>query len=71
MLVDRSTILSLTALARIAERHVRQHGPTDVDQVIDAVELAVLDRDRATAGVRLAIIGGRLVLDRDATLKLA
>ena len=29
------TIVSLTGLARIAERHVRQHGPTTSDDLVD------------------------------------
>lgn len=71
--IQRATtsMLSLTALARIAEREVRDWGPLDVDQVIDHLTVAAgMDTERAEAGLRLAVIGRRLELDRDATLRM-
>jgi ATP-dependent protease Clp ATPase subunit len=66
-----ATILSLPALARVAERYVREHGTSDVDQVVDHLVLAAnFDRERAQAGLKLAVIGRLLVLDRDATIAL-
>lgn len=64
-------MLSLPALAAIATRYVRQHGASDADQVVDHVALAAnFDTERAQAGVRLALIGRRLVLDRGGVLRL-
>lgn len=64
------TILSLTALARIAERHVRTRGPIATNDLRDLMTTVAADVDRAEAGIRLAVIGGRLELDRDATLRI-
>jgi hypothetical protein len=63
------TILSLPALARAAEHHVEQHGPTSVDDLLAVLTRRAACPDRAEAGIRLAVIGGRLELDRDATLR--
>jgi hypothetical protein len=59
------TILSLSATARIAERHVRQHGPTSRDALITWLQSVDVARDRAEAGLRLAEISGRLELAPD------
>lgn len=69
MLAHTTTVLSLTALARIAERHVREHGPADAEDVVDHLFLACGDRERAQAGVRLALLGQRITFDRDATVR--
>jgi hypothetical protein len=70
VLARSTTLLSLTALARIAERYVREHGPADAQDALDHVALAAnLDRERAEAGIRLALVGRRLVLDKGAVLR--
>jgi excisionase family DNA binding protein len=61
------TMLSLPALARAAEHHIRRHGPTTADDLVLALDA---DHEHAQAGIRLALITGRLMLDRDATLRL-
>lgn len=63
------TILSLPALARHAERHVQTHGPVTVADLLALLTPRAADPERAEAGIRLAVVGGRLVLDRDATLR--
>jgi hypothetical protein len=64
-------LLSSTALSRIAERTVRQHGPTDIAALVDHLALAAHgDTERAEAGIRLGIIGQRLELDRGATVRI-
>jgi hypothetical protein len=70
-----ASILSLTAIARLAERHVRARGAVDVDELLELLTLAaggtsVAARDRAEAGLRLAVIGERLRLDRAATIAM-
>ncbi len=55
------TILSLPAVGRLAERHLRQHGqPIPRAQLIKALEAIDVPDDRAAAGIRLAITIGRL-----------
>jgi hypothetical protein len=63
--------LSLPVLARLAERRVRRHGPIAADALIAQLAPDASCPDRAAAGVRLAVITGRLVLDRDGTLAVA
>lgn len=66
------TILSTTAIGRLAERHVRLIGqPVPVDQLIDHLEReAGVDRERAAHGLGVAVVMGRLERtafgDRDA-----
>ncbi len=56
------SILSLPAIARLAERHVRQHGqPIPRGQLVKSLEMLDVERTRADAGVRLATTVGRLV----------
>lgn len=63
-------MLSLPALARLAERLVISDGPRAADDLIAKIAAVdLIDRDRAEAGVRLAVITGRLVLDREAVLR--
>lgn len=69
-MIANATMLSLTALSRIAVRFVRERGPVDAGDLVDHVTSACGDRERAEAGIRLALIGGRVVLDRDATVRL-
>jgi hypothetical protein len=53
------TVLSLTALSRLAERHVRQaNNPMPISELIAALDC--IDEARARAGIRLAVIAGRL-----------
>ena len=56
------TILSLVAVARLAERHVRQAGqPVPVEHVVHwLVDSVGVEEDRARAGVRLAVVVCRL-----------
>lgn len=65
------TILSLTAIARVAERHVRTRGPQTSEDLLALLATVAADPDRAQAGLRLAVIGGRLELDADGTLRAA
>jgi len=57
------SILSLPAIGRLAERHVRQHGQpiprAALVKFLRSIDVDVPD-DRADAGVRLAITVGRL-----------
>jgi hypothetical protein len=56
------TVLSVVAVGRLAERHVRQPGePVPVEHVVRWLvdSLGVAD-DRAHAGARLAVTVGRL-----------
>ena len=56
------TILSLPAIGRLAERHVRQHGqPIPRAALVKWLRSIDVPDDRADAGVRLAITVGRLV----------
>jgi hypothetical protein len=54
------TVLSLTALSRLAERHVREAGggPVPIEQLVTLLDC--IDEARARAGIRLAVIAGRL-----------
>ena len=53
------SVLSLTALSRLAERHVREVGePVPVEQLVTLLDC--IDDARARAGIRLAVIAGRL-----------
>lgn len=62
--------MSLTALARIAERYVRAQGSVDAQDLVALLtEAANGNRERAEAGLRLAIIGRRVFLDRGATIR--
>jgi hypothetical protein len=56
------TVLSLVAIGRLAERHLRQADqPVPVEQVVRwLVDAFAVDLDRAQAGVRLAVTVGRL-----------
>lgn len=54
------TILSLPAIARLVERHVRDHGPITATDLLAWLKSIDVDQDRAAAGLRLAVIGGRL-----------
>ena len=61
------TVLSVVAVGRLTERHVREAGqPVPVEEVVrwlvDAVGVA---DDRARAGVRLAVTVGRLETTTD------
>jgi len=58
-----ATILSLPAVARLAERHVRDNhaGGLPVDELVGWLVRVRVAPDRARAGVRLAVTCGRLV----------
>ena len=56
------SILSVPACARLAERHVRQHGqPIARAALVKSLEALDVERSRAEAGVRLAVTTGRIV----------
>lgn len=56
------TILSLPAVGRVAERHLRQHGqPIPREQLVAWLDSIDVAPERAKAGLRLAITCGRLV----------
>ena len=65
-----TTILSLPAIARLAERQVRTDGPTTATDLIAWLVTVDVERTRAEAGVRLAVMGGRLALDRGGVLAI-
>jgi hypothetical protein len=53
------TVLSLTALCRLAERHVGEAGDSvEIEQLVTL--LNCIDDERARAGIRLATFVGRL-----------
>lgn len=58
------TILSLPAVARVAERHVRQTGPQPPKALLTWLTSIDISRERAEAGLRLATTCGRLELAR-------
>jgi len=62
-----TTILSVVAVGRLAERSVRQAGePVVVEQVLDSLVSLGVAVDRAEAGIRLATTIGRLEsIERD------
>jgi hypothetical protein len=60
-----TTLLSLPAIARVAERHVRQRGPATRDQLLAWTATVDVASDRAEAGLRLAVTCGRLELAVD------
>ena len=62
-----TTVLSLPAVGRLAQRHVRQATqPVPVEDVVAWLVNAIgLQDDRARAGVRLAEIVGRLAAVTD------
>jgi hypothetical protein len=64
------SILSIRALSAIAERHIRDHGPTSVDDLVAQFTDQAVTPERAQAGIRLAVSSGRLTLDRDATVRV-
>ncbi len=56
------SILSLPAIGRLAERHVRQHGqPIPRAALVKWLTSIDVPDDRADAGLRLACTIGRLV----------
>lgn len=56
------TILSLTAVARLAERRVREEGaPVPVAELLAWLGRVDVDQERAAAAVRTAVAAGRLV----------
>jgi hypothetical protein len=56
------SILSLPAVARLAERHCRQHRqPIPRAELLKSLEALGVERSRAEAGVRLATTCGRLI----------
>jgi len=61
------TVLSLTAVSRLAERRVRQASrPVPVEAVVAWLVNAIgVQDDRARAGIRLATIVGRLQIVTD------
>jgi hypothetical protein len=59
------SILSLPATARLLERRIRETGPATHDQLIAWLTSLDVARDRAEAGLRLAITCGRLELATD------
>lgn len=62
-------MLSLPALARLAEQLVLDSGPLDADTLIAKLaDLDLIVPERAEAGVRLAVITGRLTLGRGGVL---
>jgi len=65
-----TTILSLPAIARLAERQVRTDGPTTATDLIAWLVAVDVDQTPAEAGVRLAVMGGRLALDRGGALAI-
>jgi hypothetical protein len=69
-MIAQATTRSLPAIARHAEQHIRQHGPTLADDAITELAPHPTDRDRVEAGIRLAVIRGRLMLDRGGTLRI-
>ncbi len=57
-----TTILSLPAVGRLAERYCRQHGqPVPRADLLKQLVLVDIPPDRADAGIRLAVTVGRLV----------
>src|SRR3954447_26221530 len=61
---------TLPHLARLAERHVQRHGPTDVGDLVDQLGHEAGTPEHAEAALRLAVICGRLQLDRGGTLRI-
>jgi len=56
------TVLSLPAVGRVVERHLRQHGqPMPRADLVKWLGTIDVQPERALAGIRLAIIVGRLV----------
>jgi hypothetical protein len=54
------TLLSITAVSRLAERHVRTYGPQPRADVIRWLERHGIDEERAERGVEFALIRNRL-----------
>jgi len=55
------TVLSLVAVGRLAERHIRQATePVLATALVSWFEHMNVDAERAQAGIRLAVIGARL-----------
>jgi hypothetical protein len=65
------TPLSLPALSQLAEQNIAWRGPLTTDELVQLLAHRAGAIDRAQAGVRLAVITGRLTLDRDATVRLS
>lgn len=55
------TILSVTAVARLAERHVNTYGPTLEAELLHWLERHGVDPERAEQAVSLSPVRGRLV----------
>ncbi len=56
------TTIQPRAVSRLAERHVRhQRDPIAVTELVRTLEALDVDRDRANAGIRLAVDSGRLI----------
>lgn len=64
----RVTVLSVVAVCRLAERHVRHAGgePVPVERVVAWLEAHDIDTERARAGCRLSVTVGRLEDAKDA-----
>jgi hypothetical protein len=61
------TVVSVVAVCRLAERHVRGVGePVPVEQIVARLESYGIDRERGRAGCRLAVVVGRLTETTDA-----
>lgn len=65
-----TTLVSLPKVARSAEQHIRRHGPMHADDIVTELGPEAGTPEHAEAGLRLAIIIGRLALDRDGTIRL-
>jgi hypothetical protein len=60
------SILSLPAVSRLAERHVRERGPMTLEALVAWLCSVDVEESRVEAGVRLATTVGRLEEARDA-----